>query len=164
MRNPGLKDEPKVPLIKWNEKVQTFAAQHPAEALAYCIRLWRAHRRSQHPHTHGGYLFVQLFGEDAVPVVNEESIRMTAGECLAELLCGPFCRRVSGDIVVENSSATQFHNDEHVQCAECGGDNDEEVAGDHYLGMVSDEGQPTLLRIGRTHGSATTQVLSDSTG
>jgi hypothetical protein len=30
--------------------------------------------------------------------------------------------------------------------------------------MVSDEGQPTLLRIRRTHRSATTQVLSDSSG
>src|SRR4051794_21208381 len=89
---------------------------------------------------------------------------MTAGECLPELLCGPFCGRVSGDVVMENSSATQFDNDEHVQYAECGGDHDEKVAGDDYLSMVSDEGQPTLLRIGRAHRSATTQVLSDSTG
>src|SRR6476619_416567 len=89
---------------------------------------------------------------------------MTAGECLPELLRRPFCRWVSGDVVMENSSATQFHEDEYVQCAECGGDHHEEVAGDEYCGMIADEGQPTLLRIRRTDRSASTQVLSDSTG
>ena len=40
---------------------------------------------------------------------------MTSRKCLPELLCGPFRRRVSGDVVMKNSSATQFHHDEHVE-------------------------------------------------
>src|SRR4051794_38682876 len=54
---------------------------------------------------------------------------MTSRKCLPELLYRPFRRRVRGDVVMNNSSAAQFHQDEDVQCAEVGGDYDEEVAG-----------------------------------
>ena len=89
---------------------------------------------------------------------------MTSRKCLPELLCGPFRRRVRGDVVMKNSSAAQFHHDEHVQGAEGGGDHDEEVAGDDYLSMIADEGQPTLLRVRCARRSPGTQVLPHSAG
>jgi hypothetical protein len=89
---------------------------------------------------------------------------MTSRKCLPELLSGPFRRWVRGDVVMKNSSATQFHHHEHVQCAEGGGDHDEEVAGNDYLSMIADEGQPTLLRMGCAWRSPGTQVLPHSAG
>jgi hypothetical protein len=65
---------------------------------------------------------------------------------------------------MKNSSAAQFHHDEHVQGAEGGGDHDEEVAGDDYLSMIADEGQPTLLRVRCARRSPGTQVLPHSAG
>lgn len=65
---------------------------------------------------------------------------------------------------MKNSSAAQFHRHEDVQCAEGGGNHDEEVAGDDYLSMIADEGQPTLLRIGCARRSPGTQVLPHTAG
>ena len=47
---------------------------------------WRLHWCSQHPHSHGGYLFIQFLGENAVSVVNEKSIHMFTRERLPNLL------------------------------------------------------------------------------
>ena len=89
---------------------------------------------------------------------------MTSRKCLPELLGGLFRRRMRGDVVMKNSSAAQFHHDEHVQGAEGVGDHDEEVAGDDYLSMIADEGQPTLLRVRCARRSPGTQVLPHSAG
>src|SRR5262245_38973108 len=93
-----------------NQKVQAFPTQRPAEPFAQGICLWRPHRRSQHPHSHSGYLFVQFLRESAVPVVNEVSKGMTARERLPELLHGPFRRGVGGRIVMEDSTSAQVHD------------------------------------------------------
>jgi hypothetical protein len=81
-----------------------------------------------------------LLGENAVPVVNEESIRMIARERLPELLQGPFRGRVGGHVVMENSTGAQLHDHEYVKRAERGSDHNEEVARSDHLGMVMDEG------------------------
>ena len=61
---------------------------------------------------------------------------------------------------MEDPARAQLHDDEYVQCAERGCDHNEEVAGRDHLGMIADEGQPTLLWIGRAHRSGGAQVLS----
>src|SRR5688572_32753638 len=61
---------------------------------------------------------------------------------------------------MEDPARAQLHQDDYVQRAERGGDQDEEVAGDDHVGMIADEGQPTLLWIGRAQRSAGAQVLS----
>src|SRR5688500_8888125 len=116
------------------------------------------------PHAHGGYLFIHFLRENAVLVVNELSIRMTAWECLPELLRGPFRRRVGGHIVMKDSSGAQLDDSEYIQPAERCGDHNEEIAGSDPLGMVADEGQPTLLWIGRARRSTTAQVPSNARG
>src|SRR4051794_28169243 len=89
---------------------------------------------------------------------------MVSRQCFPELLCSPFCRGVRSDVVMENSSAAQFHHDEHVKGTEGGGDHDEEVAGGNYLSMITDEGQPALLRVGCARRSAGPQVLPHGAG
>src|SRR5215217_6037394 len=85
---------------------------------------------------------------------------MTASERLAELLRGPFRRRVGGHIVMQDSAGAQIHDDKYVQRSENRGDDNEEVARRDRLGMVADESQPPLLRIGRANRSTDAQVLS----
>ena len=89
---------------------------------------------------------------------------MAARERLPELLRPPFRRRVRGHVVMQDPTGAQFHDHEHVQCTEGGGDHHEEVAGRDHLGMVADEGEPTLFWIGRAHWSPGAQVLSHSAG
>jgi hypothetical protein len=49
--------------------------------------------------------------------------------------------------VVEDLTGSDLHDDEDIEGAEGGPDHHEEVAGHHDLGMVADEGQPTLFRV-----------------
>src|SRR4029077_6316416 len=80
-----------------------------------------------------------------------------------ELLQGPLRRRVGGDVVMEDSPSAQFHDHEYVKGAKSGRNHNEEVTRHDPLGMVMDEGQPTLLWIGRAH-RAVAQVLLHGTG
>src|SRR4026209_1826407 len=54
---------------------------------------------------------------------------------------------MGGHIVMENSPRSHFHDHEYVKRAKSGRDHGEEVARHDHLGMVADEGQPSLLRI-----------------
>lgn len=89
---------------------------------------------------------------------------MIARERLPELLQDPLRGRVSGHVVMENSAGAQSHDHEYVKRAECGSDHNEEVARRDHLGMVMDEGQPTLLGIGCANRMAALHVLSHSAG
>jgi hypothetical protein len=40
MRDPRFQHRSEMTLMKWNEEVQAFAAQRPAETIAHGIRLW----------------------------------------------------------------------------------------------------------------------------
>src|SRR5688572_6668212 len=103
MRDPSLQDKFEMPLIERDQEVQAPATQASAEAFANGVGLRRAHWYSQHSH-YGRELTVQFPGENAVPVMNQESIRMTTRERLPELLGGPFRRRVGGHVVMEDST------------------------------------------------------------
>ena len=71
-----LLDDLQVALIGRNEEVQALSSQASAQTLAYGVGLGRPHRCSQDPLTHSLHASVQVFGKDAVPVVDHESIGM----------------------------------------------------------------------------------------
>src|SRR5687768_11911313 len=64
---------------------------------------------------------------------------------------------------MENKSATQFHDHEHVKDAETSRNHNKEIRRDDPLGMVVEEGQPTLSWIWGSYRSKCAQVLLDST-
>ena len=104
------------------------------------------------------------FGEDAIPIVDHESVRMVAWQRLPQLLQGPFCGGMSGHVVVENSPRSYFHDHEDVKSAETGRDRDKEVACHDHLGVVADEGEPSLLRIWFSSGASILQVFPNRSG
>src|SRR5215831_16800303 len=81
-----------------------------------------------------------------------------ANHSLAELLQRPFSR-MSGHVVVEDTTASDLHPHEYVQVSKSGCDHDEKVTGHDDLGMVVDEGQPARFRIRRTYWATVSQVL-----
>jgi len=81
----------------------------------------RLRRRSQHALAHGGNGLIQFLGEDAVPIVKEEAERMITGQCFPQLLQGPFPTGVIGGVDVQDSSPTQFQQDEYIKDTECQG-------------------------------------------
>ena len=60
-----------------------------------------------------------------------------------------------------NPARSDLHHEEDVEGTECGGDHHEEVAGYHDLGMIANEGQPTLFRVRRAHRTLSAEVLAD---
>ena len=129
-----------MPLVEWNQEVETFATEAAAQSLAYRVRLWGSHWRSKNPYAQIPKTLVDILGEDPVSIVDNESVRMIARQCLPELLEHPFRCGMGSDVLVENLAGSDLHHDQDVEGAECGGDHHEEVAGHNDLGMVADEG------------------------
>jgi hypothetical protein len=82
MEPPDAKDPPQVVLPERNQKVQTLSPQTSEEALTIRIRHWgvEAHRRE------GG---VEPRRDDAVPIVEDQTIAVRFRQGHPELLEGP---------------------------------------------------------------------------
>ncbi len=116
-------------LVERNQEVETFAANVPPKRSQneFDVGALNGVRNTRTPMavtSLSSSLEKMLFA-----VVNDELIRMTARERLAQLLRGPFRRRVRGHIVMQDSAGAQIHDDKYVQSSERGGDHNEEVAG-----------------------------------
>src|SRR5260370_2014344 len=129
-----------MPRVEWNKEVQTLPPKAAAESLAHRVRLRGSHRRPQNPYTQIGKALVDFLGEDAVSIVDDESVGMIARQCLPELLECPFRCGMGSDVLVENPARSDLHHDQDVEGAERGSDHHKEVAGHNDLGMVVDEG------------------------
>src|SRR5215813_2910142 len=92
----------KVAFVEWNQEVETFATKAAAQSLAHRVRLGGPHRRTQNPYTQIGKTLVDILREDAVTIVDDETIRMIARQGIPELLQRPFRRGMGHDVVVEN--------------------------------------------------------------
>src|SRR5260370_29977342 len=90
VRRPFPNSHLQMPLVEWNQGVETLPAKAAAESLAQRVRLRGSHRRPQNPYTQIGKALVDILGEYAVSIVDEESVRMIARQCLPELLERPF--------------------------------------------------------------------------
>ncbi len=74
--------------------------------------------------------------------MDQESICVIARDRLAELLGGPICRGMRGNVVVENSPRTDLHDYEHVESTE-GRDHDRGIiAGDKSTRVIANERCP----------------------
>ena len=149
-------------LVERDQEVQALAASCSAEPLTYAICHWCPHGSSKNPRTKVRHRLVQFSREDAVAVVDQEAIRMAARQGLSELLQGPFRSWVGGNVVMNKLPGAQLQDHEYTENPEGGRDHNEEVT--RHLGMVVDEGQPTLLGIRRARRRATTQVLLHGAG
>ena len=116
--------------------------------------------RPQNPYTQIRKTLVDVLAEDAVPIVDDEAVRMTAWQRFPQLLERPFRRGMGSYVLVQNLAGSDFYDDEDIEGTECSGDHHEEVAGHNDLGMVADEGQPTLFRVKRAHRTVPAEVLA----
>src|SRR5215472_18174340 len=138
-------------LVDRDQEVEALASQASAQPFTDCVGPGRPNRSSKNSHPEVRLFLIQLLGEDGVPVVDHKTIGMIARKCLAELLQRPFRSRMSGHVVVEDTTASDLHPHEYVQVSKSGCDHDEKVTGHDDLAMVVDEGQPARFRIRRTY-------------
>ena len=76
---PTFEQPPEMSLIQWKHEIQALSRYGTDQSLAQGIRLWTLVRRLQHfePQVCDG--FVEVRGENAVPIVDEESINVVRG-------------------------------------------------------------------------------------
>ena len=86
---------------------------------------------------------------------------MVARQRFPELLERPFGRGVGSDVLVENLAGSDLYDDEDAGGAKGGSDHHEEVGGHYDFGMITDEGQPALFRVGLAHRAVSAEVLAD---
>ena len=97
--------------VEWNQEIQTFASKAPAHPLAHCVRLGGSHRRPQNSYPQVRETLVDFLCEDAIPIVDEETVGMTARERFPELLQRPLCRGMGSDVLVENLAGSELYDD-----------------------------------------------------
>jgi hypothetical protein len=76
--------------------------------------------------------------------MHQKTVRMFLRKRLAELLQRPFSTRMCRHIVMKDLAPAQFHNHQYIKDTESGREHDEEVAGQHCLGVIANKGQPAL--------------------
>src|SRR5215472_17707542 len=112
-------------LVDRDQEVEALAPQACAPPLTDCVGPGRPKRSSKNSHSAVRHFLIQLLAEDGVPVVDNKTIGMIARKCLAELLQRPFRSRMSGHVVVADTTASDLHQQEYVQVSKSGCDHDE---------------------------------------
>ena len=91
---------------------------------------------------------VQVLGIDAVTIMNHESVCFIARNTFSKLLQRPIGCRVTRNIVMKESSRTDFHDEEDVDQPECRRHHNEEITGNDGFGVIVHKGHPALLWVG----------------
>jgi hypothetical protein len=95
-------NSPEVILSQRNEPIQAFSANRANQSLAEGVRLGCSGRRLQDAQSEAPQFGIEIRRKDTVAVMDHESVGMVESEKLAELLHSPLCRRMSGDVGVQN--------------------------------------------------------------
>ena len=111
MGHPLRKDRPKMPFVERNHPIETLAPCCPDEAFTMRVRLRRAHRRLQHLERHRPEGLVHSWREDAIAIMDEETIRAIQRQAIPELLDRPFRVGVVGQIPVHDATCADGEQD-----------------------------------------------------
>ncbi len=144
MRKPFSKNSSQMFLAERNHETQALAPDGSNQSFTVRIGLRRSHRGSQRLQAETLNGFIHLLREDAVAIMDQEAIVVVAGNGLAELLCRPIGRRVSGHVIVQDSSRVHLHEHQNVQDAEVSCHHGGKITGENRVCMVLHKGHPAL--------------------
>jgi hypothetical protein len=123
-------------LAQRNHEIQTLPAYASHQPFAVGVRLWRSRGRLQYPQSKSLELLVHFCREDRITVPDQETVGMVARDRFAQLLQGPGCRWMRGDVAMHNAPCADLHQEEHIESLEPRGHHDQEIAGGDGLGMT----------------------------
>jgi hypothetical protein len=125
-------------------KVQAFPPQRTDEPLAEGIGLGALWWRFEDSQAQVSNMLVKLRGENAVPIMQEETVSVISWDGFAQLLQYPLGSGMCRHMTVEYAARRMFHHDKDVEQAKGGRDYDTEVTCDDRLGMIAHKGAPVL--------------------
>jgi hypothetical protein len=76
--------------------------------------------------------------------VNQKSVALLVANGLTKLLQSPGCVGMGSNIEVDKSSRAYFHDDKHIENLKTGCYRYKEIASQHGLRVIADEGHPSL--------------------
>jgi hypothetical protein len=118
-----------------NQPVQALATYRANDALANRIRSGTSRRRLEYRDAQLYDRLVQVRGKDTVAIMEQVFIPTFQSNRLTQLLQGPGCTRMGGDIAMDQSAAAVLNHHEYVQQAKCCSNSDKEIACDYPLSV-----------------------------
>ena len=142
MRHPVAKDSPQVTFVDGNYIVQAFSSNRSNQPLAVGVGRGRFHRSAQNLQPKSLQVFINLRREDRVPIMDEKAMFMITGNSFAKLLQRPVRGGMLGHTAVNDTTRSDFDQQQYIEDAKAGGDGDHEITGDDRLGMIVDKCVP----------------------
>ena len=138
--DPQFQNRTQVCLGQRNQSVQTFPSNRADDALADRIAYRAARWSFQDSDLEPANRLIEMFGKDAVAIVNQEFVPVFVPDRLTQLLQRPSGTRMRCDVAMDQTTAAMLEHYEHIQQAKRCGDSDEEVAGNDSLGVQAQKG------------------------
>jgi hypothetical protein len=96
-----------------------------------------------------------------VSIVKEKLIIAIAGKCFPQLLERPLSCRMFGHVEVNGRSRSDLNRDEYIEDTETRCYGNKEIAGYDAMGMIVEEGRPSLI-LGSTRAGQLFDALAHS--
>src|SRR5262247_1966495 len=90
------------------------------------------------------HALIDVFGENSIPVMDENAVDMISRDCFSELLHGPRRRGMPCDIDMQEPSARMLKHHKDIKNAECRCDCHTEVTRYNACSMIADKCGPAL--------------------
>jgi hypothetical protein len=104
----------------------------------------RARCRHNFADAHISHLLSEVAAEDRIAVAQQVTGGLGKGKGLPQLLSGPLCGRVGGNVEVQNAAAVMGQNQENVKNLEADCGHREKINGDQLLRVILEESAPSL--------------------
>ena len=88
---------------------------------------------------------VEVSGENAVAIMEQESVSMNDADDLAKLLQSPHSGGMCRNVAVDQPTGPMLDHDEYVEHAEPRRDGEAEITGQEALGLQTQEGGPVQI-------------------
>ena len=131
-----------MPVVEDDDMIEHVATDTPNEPLAGGILPGTARGNFDFFDAHVLDAMLERPTVDRVPIPEEISRRGIPGKRLNDLLSGPLCRWMCGDVEMYDASALVSQHDEHKQDLEAGSWNSKEITRHKVFDMIMDKGLP----------------------
>src|SRR5450759_2786476 len=124
--------------------IHTLTPDRPDHPFSKAILPRRGRCSRLVPDAHGAQSASDDGAIDAIPSADEVKRSLIPRECLSQLACNPFCRRVCCDVDPDQVSAIQPNDDEGIEQVESDGWGNEQVHSSDVRRVITQEGAPSL--------------------
>src|SRR5665811_2169585 len=124
--------------------IHTLTPDRPDQPFSKAILPRRGRCSRLVPDAHGAQSACDDGAIDAIPIADEVKRSLIPRECLSQLACKPFCRRVCCDVDPDQVSAIQPNDDEGIEQVESDGWGNEQVHSSDVRRVITQEGAPSL--------------------